>query len=119
MNTKDELVIEFMDVTGMPTAMRKMFDSLANAVFDRFPEEAEDIRKAFDKIDTNDLVKEMVPLYRHLSEDNLRDMISFYKTETGRKLIELQPTIMKESFAIGQAYAERVLLEAVPQLNLN
>ena len=55
-------------------------------------------REFFSKeVDMEKMVEEIIiPIYdKHFSETELRDLIAFYKTPTGRKSTELMPELMK------------------------
>jgi uncharacterized protein len=58
-----------------------------------------------------------VPIYqKHFSEEEIRETIRFYRSPTGRKVIQTLPMVMQESMAAGQQWgqelARRVLDEA-------
>lgn len=44
----------------------------------------------------------------HFTAAELDQMIGFYKSPVGRKLVSLSPTIIQQSMALGQAWAEGV-----------
>lgn len=44
----------------------------------------------------------------HFTLAELDQMIAFYKTPAGRKLVALSPTILQQSLSLGQAWAEGV-----------
>ena len=50
---------------------------------------------------------------KHLSHKDLKEIIKFYESPVGKKLVKSQPLIMKESFQIGtkwgQGVAKRVM----------
>ena len=45
----------------------------------------------------------------HFTNTEIRDLINFYKTDTGRKTLEKLPVIMQESMAISQQALAKVL----------
>ena len=50
-----------------------------------------------------------IALYtRHFSEDEIEDLIQFYKSPIGMKFIEKMPQIMKESLEIGQRRSQNM-----------
>ena len=66
------------------------------------------------ELDAGQLTELVVPIYdRHLSHDDVRQVIAFYESPAGRKLISVQPQIVAESMKAGQdwgrAAAERIL----------
>ena len=53
---------------------------------------------------------------RHFSTDELRQLVAFYKTPIGQKLLQLQPTILQESMIAGQQWGQRIGMEVGQQL---
>jgi uncharacterized protein len=45
---------------------------------------------------------------RHFTADELRQLLAFYDTPLGRKLLAAQPTIAQESLQAGQEWGQRV-----------
>ena len=63
-----------------------------------------------DTMDWSQLEGEFADLYvANFSENEINDMLAFYKSPTGRKMIETMPAIMKASMAIGQKQAQRLM----------
>lgn len=60
------------------------------------------VRKIFtERLDYNELVKELYcPLYdKYFTTEELRDIVAFYKTPTGKKTILVMPQLFRESMA--------------------
>lgn len=56
-----------------------------------------------------ELVELCIPAYtKHLTEEEIREIIKFYKSPIGRKLIEKQPLIMMDTMAIGQEWGRKL-----------
>ncbi len=45
----------------------------------------------------------------HFSEKQIKDMIAFYKTETGKQTLEKMPVIVQESMAVSQEAAAGIM----------
>ncbi|WP_338664377.1 DUF2059 domain-containing protein [Pararoseomonas sp. SCSIO 73927] len=55
-----------------------------------------------------------VDLYvRNFTAAELREVIAFYGTPVGRKLLQALPQLMQQSVAVGQAWGQRVAQEAL------
>jgi hypothetical protein len=59
-------------------------------------------------------VNAIIPVYqKYYSEEDLREVIEFYRTPAGQRLIQVQPHVFQESWQVGQEWgrqvAERVL----------
>lgn len=58
-----------------------------------------------EEFDGDDLVELITPIYdRHFTQPEIRDLIRFYESDTGRRFVELQPQIMQESMEAGQKW---------------
>jgi len=56
------------------------------------------------------LMKTLIPLYdRHFTHQEIKDVIAFYKTPTGQKVIRILPVIAQESMAIGELHSQIVV----------
>ncbi len=57
--------------------------------------------------DTAQLVDLLVPIYaRHLTRDDLEQLIRFYESPIGKRLTAVQPMISQESMVAGQTWGE-------------
>ncbi|MBP7062935.1 DUF2059 domain-containing protein [Ferrovibrio sp.] len=60
------------------------------------------------------LLDEMAKLYTlHLSAEELRQIVGFYETPAGRKVIEIMPAIMQQSMLMGQSWGQQVAQRAL------
>lgn len=54
--------------------------------------------------------KPLLGIYaKHFSAQEIQDMITFYKSQTGKKSIEKMPELMQESMILGQKMVQAVL----------
>jgi uncharacterized protein len=64
-----------------------------------------------DIVDTqglDDLINAMIPIYqRHLTKTDIEEMIRFYSSPVGQKLLQEQPQIIQESMQAGAAVQQR------------
>lgn len=60
----------------------------------------------------NEFTDQLAAVYaRHFSIDELHQIIAFYKTPTGQKMIAELPAIAKENMALGQQFGRSVALD--------
>jgi hypothetical protein len=52
----------------------------------------------------------------HFTADELRQLLAFYRSPIGRKMLEEQPGILRESMAAGQQWGQKVGAEVGEQL---
>jgi len=61
------------------------------------------------KVRVDDLIGLIVPIYdKHLSHPEVKDLIAFYGTPTGRKLVRVLPQITQESMGAGQKWGMKI-----------
>ncbi len=67
--------------------------------------------------DIDRFIEILVPLYdRHLTLDEIRQLIAFYESPLGRRLVEIQPTLAAESMLAGQEWGGRLSMEVAEDL---
>jgi hypothetical protein len=60
----------------------------------------------------NEITDQMAGVYaRTFTVDEMRQLIAFYQTPVGQKLLETLPTLVQESMSIGQAWGRRLATE--------
>lgn len=60
----------------------------------------------------NEITDQMAGVYaRTFTVDEMRQLIAFYQTPVGQKLLEKLPTLVQESMSIGQAWGRRLATE--------
>ena len=98
--------------------MPAVFAQLRGVIVAANPATAKDVDTVFkaaevkflQQVDT--LKGEIAPLYAKAFElAELREMMAFYHTPTGAKLIQLQPQLAQSSMTLGQRWGERVVKE--------
>lgn len=108
-NDKD--FIKFLQVSGaektQKVAVRNMFE--------QFKKSPQAKSGAFDKIEElmvkelSELNEQLFPIYKkHLSHDDLKTIIAFYKSKAGKRLVASQPAIIKESMQAGEKWGQDV-----------
>lgn len=54
----------------------------------------------------------MVNIYnKHFTEEEITDMLEFYRSETGQSILNKMPVVMQESMVTSQAMAQRLMPE--------
>jgi hypothetical protein len=102
---------ELIELIGTPRITADIMKSQAAAIkkLMPFPPAAQDdFEKEFlASINVNELIDLVVPIYdRHLSEEDVDGMLSFYRSPVGRRIIKALPEIMAESQRAGQEWGQ-------------
>ena len=114
----EEKVRELLLVTGAEALGRQVMDSMMedfssiySSVSDRFWEEFRS------EIQPDELTTMMVPVYqKHLTAEEVDELIRFFSTPVGRSFIKKQPGIMTDSMKIGADWGERIAERVLEKL---
>lgn len=111
---KEKLIRKLLTLTKASDMAMQMMDQMAGQLKPMFPSvPASFWTDFFKEANPDELISKIVPIYgKHLSEDELAQLVKFYETPVGKKLISVQPLIMQESVAVGQVWG-RALGEKV------
>ena len=96
----------------------QMMQEMLNSYRQGLPQVPDEFWAGFaKKIKTEDLVDMLVPVYdRHLTHSEVVSLIGFFEGPVGKKLISVQPSIMKESMQVGQQWGEKISNEVTAEL---
>jgi uncharacterized protein len=69
------------------------------------------------EVRTDELVDLIVPVYdRNLTHDDIKELIRFYETPTGRKFVSVLPKITQESMAVGEKWGRDLAMRVMTKL---
>ena len=69
------------------------------------------------KIDANSLVESVIPIYsNHYTNEEILELIEFYQTPLGQKVISESSAILSESMAVGQEWGKRIANQIIQEL---
>ena len=115
-----EAIVELIEITDATQLMDQMSTLMMTQMLDVIraanPEFPEEMLLEFQARMTTvfresepEFIDLMVELYaRHFTDQEVRDLIDFYQTPTGRKTIAVMPTLMQESMEVGAAWGRKV-----------
>ena len=59
---------------------------------------------------SRELVDSFVPFYdKHFTHEEIKELVQFYQSSTGQRLIEVTPQVVAEGMAVGQKFALKVI----------
>jgi len=111
---KAAAIRQLLEASGGAAVGMQVMDMLLESFKQTFPGVPADFWTEFRaEVRAEDLVELIVPIYdRHLTESEIRELTAFYESPIGKKLVQVQPLIAKESMEAGQAWGQ-ALGEAV------
>ena len=105
--TKNDDIVKLLRVSGADKMSSQIFDAMIAQFKPLAPNAnwAEIKRKA----NLDGLLYECVPVYdKYYTHDDIKQLIKFYESPLGKKLVETSPLVMNESMAIGQKWGEKL-----------
>jgi len=103
---KEDLIIKLIEVSGAKENMRVMFDKMLK---ESPPDEAALLGKI---LNLEEIVQVLVPVYdKHFLVDELKELVSFYESPVGIKLLKATPDIVQDSMKASMAYFQKKIEE--------
>lgn len=108
--TKDKKIENLMATMGTMESMKTTFEYMIKHYQDNNPEiSVEYWERARKMVDYQDLIDKMAPVYsKHFTEQEINDLLHFYQSDTGKKMIDKMPAILQESMEIGQIWGAKM-----------
>ena len=98
-DAKKSLILELIDVSGTKETMSQMFSQIISQA------PVEQVTSLKSVLNINEIISRLVPIYdKYFNDGELKELIAFYKGETGRKLIKVMPLLMEDSMNASMAY---------------
>jgi tetratricopeptide (TPR) repeat protein len=115
---KQKDIVRLIEMSGMAETADLILQNLVEQYRDHFPEVPQQL---WDEISValapEDLVSLFAPIYdRYFTHQDVLELIDFFETPLGQKLIRTQPMITQEALEIGQVWGERKAQEILERL---
>ncbi|MCY3870420.1 MAG: DUF2059 domain-containing protein [Gemmatimonadetes bacterium] len=69
------------------------------------------------EVNPNDLIEMIIPIYeKHFTHEEIKQLIAFYESPIGKKMLKVQPQIMMESIAAGEEWGKQLVQRAMEKL---
>jgi hypothetical protein len=70
-----------------------------------------------EKLNIDDLLFACIPAYdKYYTQSEIRQLIAFYESPIGRKMVEVAPLLAQETMIIGQKWGEKLGQDIVNEL---
>jgi hypothetical protein len=116
--TKDDDILKLLRASGSD----KLADQMMNAMMPQFKQLVPSIPDAFwvifkQKLNIDDLLYACIPAYnKFYTHDEIKQLIAFYESPIGRKMVEVTPLLAQETMVIGQKWGEKLGQDIVNEL---
>jgi len=108
--TKQDDIRHLLEITGSAQLGIQVMNSMIPQFKEIFPDVPNSFWEDFmNEVESDDLINLIIPIYdAHLTQSEIKDIIAFYETDSGKKLIKKLPLITQESMDIGQAWGTMI-----------
>lgn len=107
-DNKETLIKEMLELSGAKKMALQTMEMMISSFRKQMPEVETDFWNEFMKeAQAGDLISMIAPVYaKHFTETEVKELIAFYKTPIGKKLVEKLPVISQESYGIGEVWGK-------------
>ncbi|MCF6404941.1 DUF2059 domain-containing protein [Chitinophaga filiformis] len=108
--SKEKKIKEMLELVGSGKLGVQVAQQMLSNFQERFTSvPAEFWEKMKASIHAEDLVNLTIPVYaKYYTEEDLDQVIAFYKTPAGRKVIAVTPQIVQESMVLGREWGQKL-----------
>jgi hypothetical protein len=116
--TKNDDIIKLLKISGTD----KLADQMMTAIIPQFKQLIPGIPDAFwvkfrEKLNMDDFILACVPAYnKYYTHDEIKQLIRFYESPLGKRMVEVTPLISQETMVIGQQWGEKLGQDIVNEL---
>ena len=116
--TKNDDIIRLLKLIGT----EKLMDQMLDVIIPQFKQLVPGIPDAFwakfkEKMNLNEYILACVPAYsKYYTHDEIKQLIKFYESPLGKRMVEVTPLISQETMAIGQKWGEKLGQDIVNEL---
>jgi hypothetical protein len=107
-----------LELTGATKLGMQMMNQSLTSMRRAMPNVPKEFWEEFQaSIDPNDLTELAVPAYeKHLTHADIKELIKFYESPIGKKMITVQPLIVADTMAAGQKWGRAMGMKVAKQL---
>jgi len=116
--TKNDDILKLLTISETG----KIAEQTLNLLIPQFNQLIPNIPDAFwarfrSKLNIDALLRECIPIYsKYYTHDEIKQLITFYQSPLGRKMISVAPSIQQETMNIGQKWGEQLGHDIVDEL---
>ena len=117
-STKSEKIKHLLELTGAGKLGKQVAENVISVFQKQYPDVNPKFWDKFKKeIKPDDLENMIVPIYdEYFTEGDIDQLIAFYKTPIGKKVIATLPDITQESMAAGQQWGKELARKVIEEL---
>lgn len=109
---------KLLELSGAQQMGKQMISQMLGMMRQNATDVPEDFWRTIEKkLDFSALLDELAGLYaRHLSHDDVTQLITFFSSPVGRRFVAVQPRVMQDSVAISQKWGQQFMQQVMQEL---
>ena len=117
-NSVNEHAKQLLELMGSGKLGVQLMSSMTATFRKQMPAVPAEFWDEMDKeVHPEELVEILVPIYaKNYTDDEIMQLIEFYKTPLGKKVIEKMPLIAQDSYVVGQSWGKKISERVVAKL---
>jgi hypothetical protein len=118
--SKRQDIIKLLEMSNTRLQATQMFDLMLPNLMSIAPDVPLTFWTMFkSKVDTDGFVNLLVPVYdKYFSHDDIKELVHFYQSQIGKKLLDVTPLIGQESYHIGEEWGQQLALDVINELRM-
>lgn len=109
---------ELLRLTGSAKIGVQMMNTMIASFKQHYTDVPDEFWDSFmNEVNMDELIEKIVPIYiKHYTQAELEELIVFYKTPLGQKVIQELPLISRESYSIGQDWGKQIAEKVISRM---
>ena len=108
--SKSQKINQLLELTGSRKVGIQVMNQMMNSFKSSYSKVNEQFWEDFkNEVKAEDLEKMIIPIYdKYYTESDIDQLITFYNSPIGKKMIATMPQVMQESMIAGQAWGKQI-----------
>ena len=109
---------ELIFITGAKNVTQQILNQSIDSMKSQFPQVPQKFWNEFKAgANADELINRLIPIYnKYFTEEDIKQLIAFYQTPLGKKVISILPRITQESIEVSQQYGIKAARRAIQKL---
>jgi hypothetical protein len=116
--SKSQKINQLLELTGSGKMAIQMINQMTTSFKTSYSKAGDKFWEDFkNEVKAEDLEKMIIPIYdKYYTESDIDQLIVFYNSPVGKKMISTMPQVMQESMIAGQAWGKQISEKVLEQL---
>src|SRR5436309_84138 len=116
---KQKDIRKLLKITGSGELGTQVMSQMVGSMKKAMPQVPDKFWGDFMKeVRTDELIDLIVPVYdRNLAQEDIKELIRFYESPTGKKFVSVLPKITQESMVVGEKWGRELAERVIKKLN--